>query len=50
LNLISGLEKPTSGRILYADVDITQMPPHKRSVLGNGRVFQTPRLFDISRR
>jgi branched-chain amino acid transport system ATP-binding protein len=45
-NLISGLEKPTSGRILYADVDITQIAPHKRSVLGIGRVFQTPRLFD----
>ena len=45
-NLISGLEMPTSGRILYADADITRMPPHKRSVLGIGRVFQTPRLFD----
>jgi ABC-type branched-subunit amino acid transport system ATPase component len=45
-NLISGLEMPTSGRILYAGADITRMPPHKRSVLGIGRVFQTPRLFD----
>jgi branched-chain amino acid transport system ATP-binding protein len=45
-NLVSGLEMPTSGRILYAGVDVTLMPPHKRSILGIGRVFQTPRLFD----
>ncbi len=45
-NLVSGLEMPTSGQILYADVDVTLMPPYKRSLLGIGRVFQTPRLFD----
>jgi len=45
-NLISGLDQPTSGQILFAGSDITPLPPYRRSVLGIGRVFQTPRLFD----
>ena len=27
LNLISGLEAPTSGRILFGDDDVTRLPP-----------------------
>ncbi|HEY6833101.1 MAG TPA: ABC transporter ATP-binding protein [Pseudolabrys sp.] len=45
-NLISGLDQPTSGQILFSGHEITRLRPHRRSVLGIGRVFQTPRLFD----
>jgi branched-chain amino acid transport system ATP-binding protein len=45
-NLISGLEPLTSGQILFADRDVTSLPPDKRSTLGLGRMFQTPRIFE----
>jgi branched-chain amino acid transport system ATP-binding protein len=45
-NLISGLEHPTSGRILFAGAYITHLAAHKRALLGIGRIFQTPRIFD----
>ena len=42
LNLISGLEAPTSGRILFGDDDVTRLPPENRGV---GLVFQNYALY-----
>ena len=42
LNMICGLEKPTSGRILFGDKDVTTLPPEKRGV---GMVFQNYALY-----
>ena len=42
LNLISGLESPTSGRILFGDQDVTDLPPEERGV---GLVFQNYALY-----
>ncbi len=43
--LIMGIEKPTSGRILYNDVDITNMSVTERAKLGVGYAFQQPPRF-----
>ena len=37
LNLISGLQKPTGGRIFFGSDDVTTLPPEKRGI---GLVFQ----------
>ena len=42
LNMICGLEKPTSGRILFGDKDVTTLSPEKRGV---GMVFQNYALY-----
>ncbi|WP_029323490.1 ABC transporter ATP-binding protein [Butyrivibrio sp. AE3004] len=42
LNLISGLEKPTSGKIYFGDDDVTNLPPENRGV---GLVFQNYALY-----
>ena len=42
LNLISGLEKPTAGRIYFGDDDVTDLPPENRGV---GMVFQNYALY-----
>ena len=42
LNLISGLEKPTSGRVFFGDTDVTELPPENRGV---GLVFQNYALY-----
>ena len=42
LNLLSGLLKPTSGRILFGDDDVTNLPPENRGV---GLVFQNYALY-----
>ena len=42
LNLISGLETPTSGRIFFGDDDVTDLPPENRGV---GLVFQNYALY-----
>ena len=42
LNLISGLQKPTEGKIFFGDDDITRVPPEKRGV---GLVFQNYALY-----
>jgi branched-chain amino acid transport system ATP-binding protein len=45
-NLISGAEKKNhGGSIEFEGKVIDGLPPHKRSELGMGRTFQTPRLF-----
>jgi branched-chain amino acid transport system ATP-binding protein/branched-chain amino acid transport system permease protein len=45
LNVLSGLYKATSGKILLDGTDITNMPPHLRTAAGLGRTFQNIRLF-----
>ena len=42
LNLICGLEEPTSGRIFFDDLDVTELPPENRGV---GMVFQNYALY-----
>ncbi|MCR4961182.1 MAG: ABC transporter ATP-binding protein [Lachnospiraceae bacterium] len=42
LNMISGLEKPTSGRIFFGDDDVTEVPAENRGV---GLVFQNYALY-----
>ncbi len=42
LNLISGLLKPTSGKIFFGDDDVTNLPPENRGV---GLVFQNYALY-----
>ena len=42
LNLLSGLQKPTSGRIFFGDDDVTNLPAEKRGV---GFVFQNYALY-----
>ena len=40
-HLISGLERPTAGRISFEGEDITGKAPHEIAALGLGRTFQT---------
>ena len=42
LNLISGLEAPTSGHIFFGDDEVTRLPPENRGV---GLVFQNYALY-----
>ena len=42
LNLISGLEKPTSGQIFFGKDDVTKLPPENRGI---GLVFQNYALY-----
>ncbi|MBQ9198434.1 MAG: ABC transporter ATP-binding protein [Clostridia bacterium] len=42
LNLICGLEPPTSGKILFGEDDVTRLPPENRGV---GLVFQNYALY-----
>jgi len=42
LNLISGLIKPTSGKIFFGEDDVTSLPPENRGV---GLVFQSYALY-----
>jgi len=42
LRLVAGFERPTAGRILLADRDVTDLPPHARDV---NTVFQDYAIF-----
>ncbi len=42
LSLISGLQKPTSGKLFFGDDDVTDLPPEHRGV---GLVFQNYALY-----
>ena len=44
-NVITGVLKPTSGRVMLGTNDMTSMPVHKRVRLGLGRTFQRLELF-----
>ncbi len=44
-NMISGFFRPSSGRIVFDNVDITLLPPHQRVALGMARTFQITEIF-----
>lgn len=44
-DVITGKVKPTSGKVFFANRDITHVPEYKISRMGIGRKFQTPRVF-----
>ena len=44
-NVITGLQPPTSGRILIGDVDVTTTKPHQRARLRVARTFQRLEVF-----
>jgi branched-chain amino acid transport system ATP-binding protein len=44
-NLISGLRRPTSGRVVLGGTDVTRAKPHQRARRGLGRTFQTSAVF-----
>ncbi len=45
-NMLTGVYKPTSGRIVLNDEDVTGKPPHAITERGVGRTFQNIRLFE----
>jgi branched-chain amino acid transport system ATP-binding protein len=45
-NMLTGVYRPTSGRIVFDGTDVTGKPPHAITELGIGRTFQNIRLFD----
>ena len=44
-NMLSGLERPTAGRVLMGGRDLTGKPAHAFTQAGIGRTFQNIRLF-----
>ncbi len=44
-NMLTGVYKPTSGRIIFDGSDVTGKPPHAITKRGIGRTFQNIRLF-----
>ncbi len=44
-NMLTGVYKPTSGRIVFDGVDVTGKPPHAITERGIGRTLQNIRLF-----
>ena len=44
-HLISGMERPASGKIYFKGTDITSMEPCEISMLGVGRTFQTLQIW-----
>jgi branched-chain amino acid transport system ATP-binding protein len=44
-NMLTGVYKPTSGRIVFDGEDVTNKPPHAVTNRGIGRTFQNIRLF-----
>lgn len=46
VNLISGYLKPDNGRIIYMGKDITKLSAVDRTLMGIGRSFQLPALFE----
>jgi len=45
INVMTGLYRPTAGRIALRGQDITNLPPHLRTRRGLARTFQNIRLF-----
>src|SRR4051794_32272472 len=44
-NVVTGLQRPDTGRVRFADVDITRLKPHRRGKLGIARTFQRLEAF-----
>jgi branched-chain amino acid transport system permease protein len=45
LNVLSGIYKPSAGKMTFDGHDITDLAPYERAGLGMGRTFQNIRLF-----
>jgi len=45
LNVVSGIYRPTGGKVILDGEDVSQMKPHQRAGRGVGRTFQNIRLF-----
>jgi branched-chain amino acid transport system permease protein len=45
LNVLSGIYKPTTGRLFFDGQPVTRLLPHERAGRGIGRTFQNVRLF-----
>jgi glycerol transport system ATP-binding protein len=43
LNIVSGLLRPTGGRVRFGDADVTDSPPDRRNI---AQVFQFPVVYD----
>lgn len=46
-NVLTGLYKPTFGRVLFGEREITGLPPHRIAEAGLARTFQNIRLFGL---
>lgn len=44
-NMITGVYKPTEGKVVYNGTDLTKLEPHRITALGLARTFQNIRLF-----
>src|SRR4051794_36965969 len=44
-NVVTGLQAPTSGRVIFDGKNISRMPVHRRSRRGIGRTFQRLEAF-----
>lgn len=45
LNVLSGIYTPTAGKMVLDGTDVSNLPPHRRTIAGLGRTFQNIRLF-----
>jgi branched-chain amino acid transport system ATP-binding protein len=45
-NLITGVYKPSKGKVIYKSIDVTHFPASHRCRLGIGRTYQIPRPFE----
>ena len=46
LNILTGILKPDSGRVIFKDQDIAKTKIVDRTYMGIGRTFQVPRSFE----
>jgi branched-chain amino acid transport system ATP-binding protein len=46
-NVLTGLYRPTKGRVYLGDHEVTGLPPHRVAHLGLARTFQNIRLFNL---
>jgi branched-chain amino acid transport system ATP-binding protein len=45
INCVSGSLHPDAGRVVFDGIDVTGLPPHRRTQLGIARSFQIPKPF-----
>jgi branched-chain amino acid transport system ATP-binding protein len=45
INCVAGTLRADEGRIRFGDMDVTALPPHRRTQLGIARSFQIPKPF-----
>ena len=45
INLLTGVYRPSAGRIAFGERELTGQPTHRFAAAGIGRSFQTPQIF-----